>query len=113
FQRDSATCHTSCETMAILHETFPGLVSSRLGDQNWPPKWCDLTPLDFFLWGFLKLKVYVNKPTTTQALKEEIRCCITEIQPQLCQTVIENFVKRTQMCQQNRGGHLPDVLFHT
>ena len=53
-------------------------------------------------------KVYVNKPTTIQALKEEIRRCISEIQPQLCQTVIENFIKRTQVSQQSRGGYLPD-----
>ncbi|EFN81257.1 hypothetical protein EAI_08294, partial [Harpegnathos saltator] len=29
-------------------------------------------------------KVYVNKPTTTHALKEEIERCINEIQPHLC-----------------------------
>ena len=48
-------------------------VLSRFGDQNWPPRSCDLTPLDFFLWGYLKSKVYVNKPTTTRALQEEIK----------------------------------------
>jgi len=73
----------------------------------------DLTPLDFFLWGFLKSKVYANKPTTTHALKEEIERCINEIQPHLCKTVMENFDKRVRMCQQSRGGHLPDMLFHT
>ena len=37
----------------LLHETFPGILS-RLGDQNWPSRSCDLTPLDFFLRGYLK-----------------------------------------------------------
>ena len=36
------------EIIQLLHETFP--VLSRFGDQNWPPRSCDLTPLDFFLW---------------------------------------------------------------
>ncbi|KYN39884.1 hypothetical protein ALC56_05652, partial [Trachymyrmex septentrionalis] len=56
-----------------------------------PPRSCDLTPLDFFLLGYLKSQVYVNKPTTTRALKEEIQRCINEIQPHLCKMVMENF----------------------
>ena len=44
FQQDGATCHTS-------DEKFPGRVISRNGDYNWPPRSCDSTPLDFFLWG--------------------------------------------------------------
>ncbi|EFN82647.1 hypothetical protein EAI_09010, partial [Harpegnathos saltator] len=76
------------------------------GDVNWPPRSCDLTPLDFFLWGFLKGKVYANDPQTIPELKEEIRRTINEISPQLCQNVIENFVKRMNVCKQDRGGHL-------
>ena len=58
-------------------------------------------------------KVCANIPTTIQALKNEIGRSIAEIQRQLCQTEIKNFVIRTQVSQQCRGGHLPDVLFHT
>ncbi|KAG6798740.1 hypothetical protein HZU73_05933 [Apis mellifera caucasica] len=53
---------------------------SRFDDQNWPPRSCNLTLLDFFLWGYLKSKVYVNNPTTTRGLQEEIKRCINEIQ---------------------------------
>jgi len=38
FQQDGATCHTARETIQLLHETFPGRVLSRFGDQNWPPR---------------------------------------------------------------------------
>ncbi|CAK9806866.1 hypothetical protein ANTPLA_LOCUS5061 [Anthophora plagiata] len=112
FQQDGTTCYTARETIQLLHESFPVRVISRFGDQNWPPRSCNLTPLDFFLWGSLKSKVYTNKPTTTHALKEEIGRCINEIQPHLCKTVMENFDKRVRMCQQSRGDHLPDMLFH-
>ena len=87
FQQDDATCHTTDETIQLPHETFPGRVLSRFGDQNWPPRSCDLTPLDFFLWGYLKSKVYVNNPTTTYALQEKIKHCINEIQLQLCRKI--------------------------
>lgn len=112
FQQDGATCHTAHETMVLLRTKFPDRVISRFGDQNWPPRSCDLTPMDFFLWGYLKGKVYANKPRTVEHLKEEIRRVIGEIEQPLCENVIENFKKRLTLCQRMRGGHLPDVLFH-
>jgi hypothetical protein len=65
-----------------------------------------LTPCDFFLWGFVKSRVYANKPQTIPKLKAEIRRVIGETEPQLCGNVIENFVKRARLCQQSRGGRL-------
>ena len=63
--------------------------------------------VDLWLFSlFLKSKISVNKPMTIQALNEEIRRCISEIQPQLRQTVIENFVESKKVSKQSRGGHL-------
>ena len=53
FQQDNAICHTANKTIQLLHETFPGRVFSHFGDQNWLPRSCDLTSLDFFLWVLL------------------------------------------------------------
>ena len=61
-QQDGATCHTSGETIGLLPEKFPGRVIYRNGDYNWPPRSCDLIPLDFFLWGYVKNKVYADAP---------------------------------------------------
>ena len=76
FQQDDVTCHTANETIQLLHETFPGCVLSHFDDQNWLPRSCDLIPLDFFLWGYLKSNI--NNFTTTRALQEEIKRCINE-----------------------------------
>ena len=62
--------------------------------------------------GLFEVKVYVNNPTTTRALQEEIKRCIDEIQPQLCRKIIKNFDETVRMCQKSRGSHFPDVLFH-
>ncbi|KOC70328.1 hypothetical protein WH47_02831, partial [Habropoda laboriosa] len=51
-------------------------------------------PLDFFLWGFLKSKVYDNNPRTVDELKNNITAAINEIEFQLCANVMENWVKR-------------------
>ena len=48
-QEDGAMCHTSGETVGFLRTKFPGRVIYRNGDYNWPPRSCDLTPLDFSL----------------------------------------------------------------
>lgn len=34
FQPDGAACHTARETIQLLHESLPGRVISRFGDQN-------------------------------------------------------------------------------
>ena len=113
FQQDGATCHTVRKTTELLRENFRGPVISRNGDQNWPPRSCDLTPCEFFLWGFVKSRVYANKPQIIPELKVEIRRVVCEIEPQLCGNVIESFVKRARVCQQSRGGHLWDIVFHS
>ena len=57
-------------------EKFPGRVISWNGDYNWPPRSCDLTPQDSFLWGYVKDKVYADDPQSIQELKEKIRAVI-------------------------------------
>lgn len=60
----------SSRNNALLQEKFPGRIISRNSEVRRPLRSCDLTPLDFFLWGHLKTKVYVNRPTTIQQLKD-------------------------------------------
>ena len=76
FQQDGATCHTSLETRELIRLKFGERVISKKEEVEWPPRSCDLTPLDFFLWGFLKSKVYANRPATIEQLKINIRCWI-------------------------------------
>lgn len=113
FQQDGATCHTSGETMALLNENFPGRLISRGSDVAWPPRSCDLTPYDFFLWGYLKSLVYANSPASIQDLKDNIRTEITKVTPDLCERVIGNWRSRMTACKRSRGGHLNDVIFKT
>ncbi|GFS61014.1 uncharacterized protein TNCV_4955471 [Trichonephila clavipes] len=54
FQQDGATCHTASATIDLLKDTFGDRLISRFGPVNWPPRSCDLTPLDYFLWGYVK-----------------------------------------------------------
>ena len=60
-------------SLSLLREMLPGHVISLRGDIGWPPRSPDLTPCDFFLWGYLKAKVSEQRPLTLEALKEAIR----------------------------------------
>ncbi|GFT13763.1 putative transposable element [Trichonephila clavipes] len=53
FQQDGATYHTARATIDLLKDTFGDYLISRFGPVNWPPRSCDLTPLDYFLWGYV------------------------------------------------------------
>ncbi|GFY18360.1 putative DD41D transposase [Trichonephila clavipes] len=49
FQHDGATCHTAPAPIDLLRDTFGDRLISRFRPVNWPPRSCDLTPLDYFV----------------------------------------------------------------
>ncbi|GFU51600.1 uncharacterized protein TNCV_82311 [Trichonephila clavipes] len=102
FQQDGATCHTARATIDLLKDTFGERLISRFGPVNWPPRSCDLTPLDYFLWGYVKSLVYADKPQTLDHLEDNIRRVIADIQPQMLEKVIENWTtSEPAICQKS------------
>ncbi|GFW55311.1 hypothetical protein TNCV_116971 [Trichonephila clavipes] len=93
-QQDGATCHTARATIDLLKDTFGDRLISRFGPVNWPPRSCDLTPLDYFLWGYIKSLVYADKPQTLDHLENNIRRVIADKRPQMLEKVIENWTSR-------------------
>ncbi|GFV95830.1 mariner Mos1 transposase [Trichonephila clavipes] len=94
FQQDGARCHTARATIDLLKDTFGDHLISRFGPVNWPPRSCDLTPLDYFLWGYVKSLVYADKPQTLDHLDDNIHRVIADIRPQMLEKVIENWTSR-------------------
>ena len=72
FQQDGAAPHTARSSLEWLEVHFPGRLISLKCAVEWAPHSPDLSPLDFFLWGFLKDCVYADNPRTTDDLKEAI-----------------------------------------
>jgi len=113
FQQDGATAHTSRRSLSLLREMFPGHVISLHGDIGWLPHSPDLTPCDFFLWGYLKAKVYKQRPLTLEALKEVIRREVAAITPEMILKVMDNYRERLHQFINIQGRHLSDVWFKT
>ncbi|GFV61957.1 uncharacterized protein TNCV_4107611 [Trichonephila clavipes] len=107
FQQDGATCHTARATIDLLKDTFGDRLISRFGPVNWPPRSCDLTPLDYFLWGYVKSLVYADKPQTLDHLEDNIRRVIADIRPQM----LENWTSRLVYIQASRGSPIPEIIF--
>ena len=67
----------------------------------------------FFLWGYLKAKVYEQRPVTLEALKEAIGHEVAVITPEMILKFMDNYRERLHQCINIQGRHLSDVLFNT
>ena len=107
FQQDNATPHTAARTLQFLRAEFPGrLISKNL----WPPGSPHLTPLDFFLFGYLKTKVFRRRIHTLAELRETIIQHIEAIPREMLINVFDNMKRRVNKCLQERGDHFQYLL---
>ena len=58
-QQDGAVPHTANAVLEKLTNIFDGRTISLKTEHVWLPHSPDLKPLDFFLWGYLKDRVYM------------------------------------------------------
>ena len=90
-------------------------IQSFLGDRViskglWPPRSPDLTPPDYFLWRYLKGRIYQNEPRTIDALKANITKEIQAVTPDLLARTFQNMARRVQFCLDANGGHFQHML---
>ena len=107
FQQDGAPPHFASAVRNYLDQTFPQHWIGRRGCIDWPPRSPDLTPMDFFVWGVVKEKVYGRKPSTVKDLKDFIIEAFMDIDGnrQLCESVCRSVAGRFQECCNVDGGH--------
>lgn len=105
FQLDGAPIHNALVVRNWLNENFPRRWIGRNSPLiNCPPRSPDLTPLDYFLWGFLKNEVYKTQPRNSLELKNQIRQACAEITPATLRKVMANNRKRIEACIRADGG---------
>ena len=98
FQQDGAPPHNTRAVSEWLNETLPFHWIGRNGPIRWPPRSPDLTPLDFFLWGYIKKRVYLPKATNLDELKLSITRVCQQIPKEMLRAVQRNQVKRINAC---------------
>ena len=97
FQQIGATCRTAEATLDVFSPVFEDRIISSRANVVWPPRSCDLTPLNYY-GGAVKNKCYVNKPETIDALNDNILEAIGEIQLHTINTVLKNCTDRVGFC---------------
>ena len=112
FQQDGAPPHWGRNVRAFLHENFPNRWIGRDGPIPWAARSPDLTPLDFFFWGFVKTAVYATLESVSNLgdLKTSIRSAINDIQEEMLRKTFENVKKRYELCVRIDGGHIEPFL---
>ena len=113
FQQDGAPAHYCQNVRNCLNQTFPGRWIGRGGPVEWPPRSPDLSPMDFFLWGYLKSKIYRIPLQNLDELKESIRNCMNEIPKTVLVKVQYECIRRMVLCMQQDGKHFEHILDST
>lgn len=111
FQMDGAPPHSTRPITRFLNAIFQDRWIGRFGPITWPPRSPDLSPNDFFLWGYVSSKIYNNvEIETTEELKNRIVTACDQINPNFLRNTVGEFYDRLGFCLEREGGHFEHLL---
>ena len=109
WQQDGAAVHRNPAFMAELSEKFGGRVlamgAERNGGVEWSTRSPDLNPLDFFLWGYLKSKVFWPKPSNLQQLGQNLERELNLLDMEMLRRSQHSMITRAAKYVLQGGGH--------
>ena len=107
WQQDGAPSHVTHGNMRYIDRNFQERVFSRkpIRGLDGPARSPDLNPSDFFLWGYLKSKVYTPRPATLDDLEANIRREVAALDPEMMRRAIMDMRKRAELCIAAGGDH--------
>lgn len=115
FQQDGAPPHWHLDVRQFLNRSLPQRWIGRSGNEDlsvlaWPPRSPDLTPNDFFLWGYVKQAVYVPPlPTTLADLRNRVTAAVHSVTQDMLSNVWDEFGYRLDICRALQGGHFENL----
>lgn len=111
FMQDGAPPHFANPVKQFLLDTFGvDRVIARGCKIAWPARSPDLTPVDFWLWGYLKSLVYRSSPSTLAELKHCICREVSAIHSDLLHSAVTSVVSRLTCVVDCSGGHVEHLL---
>jgi len=90
----------------FLDETSPGRWVGRGGPTVWPPRYPDLTPLDFCAWMFIKDVVYRRKVRDLVDLRQRTIEALEFITPHMLINTWQELEYRLDICRATIGAHI-------
>ena len=74
---------------------------------SWPPRTPDMTPCDFFLWGYVKERVYVPPlPADLDELTNRMTAAVKSVTEDTLRRVWDEFSYRVDDVRAVGGGHI-------
>lgn len=111
FQHDGCPAHYHRNIREWLDQHFPNRWIGRGGPMPWPARSPDLTPLDFYVWGYMKETVYAVELNFRVQLVERIQMAAQELRQNISARVTRTELrKRARACIRNRGEHFEHQL---
>jgi hypothetical protein len=89
---------------------FPGCWVGHNGLIPWPPHSPDITPLDFFLWGYIQYIVFKTPVTSLDEPKLRIVAVIEKVTPQMLENAWREIEYRLDILRAMKGRHVYVVL---
>ncbi|KAJ4435905.1 hypothetical protein ANN_18525 [Periplaneta americana] len=105
-QMDGPPPHWFNDVRTTLDNVLPGRWIGRGGPIAWPPRSLDLTPLDFFLWGNVKNKVYATAVRGLRDFRERIIEAIESIPEDMLQRAWQEIVLHLDIVTVTAGTHV-------
>ena len=76
------------------------------GPTAWPARSPDLTPLDFFFWGYVKDRVYKTAVNDIDHLKEKIQEAVRSVTADMIAATWRELRKRLVFMIEHNGDHV-------
>ena len=106
FQQDGAPPHWSLDVRNSLTESFPDRWIGRGGPISWPPRSPDITPLDFFLWGYVKDRVFATPVQDLHDLRTRILDTIATVPMDMLDRTWHEIDYRLDIVRATNGAHI-------
>ena len=106
--QDGAPAHTSVDVSTWMTQIFRHKIIALHHPTEWPPRSPDLTPCDFFLWGYMKSKVYATPPLDIVDLVQGMNNVAYDIRqdPELEKRAVKDMVRGARVCVDKGGQHV-------
>jgi hypothetical protein len=98
--------HFANAVRAWLDKNFPGHWVGQHGPHKWPARSRDLTPCDFFLWGWAKDEVYRTNPRTLKELEARIQDVIINVPLNFLQKTVDFIPDRLRKLVNVTGAYI-------
>jgi len=106
---DQASSHVSRETEAYAEDLKSRLGITILKKSEIPVKSPDISPMDFFGFGYLKQRLFSRKPKTLRRLWKVIKEDWSRITPSMVQRVMNSWKKRCRLVKLTKGLHIEPI----